>query len=723
MENNNRVVLSVIIVNYNVKHFLSSCLNSIYSSLKDIPAEIFVVDNDSSDGSVSMIREKFPEVHLIENSDNEGFAKANNKALKIAKGDFLLLLNPDTLVQENTFSECLDFFAKNPKTGGLGVRMIDGTGQFLPESKRGFPGIWTSFCKISGLYKWFPNSSFFNRYYLGHIPEFQIAKIEVLTGAFLMFPRKVMEKIGMLDERFFMYGEDVDFSYRINQAGYELYYLPTTTIVHYKGESTKKSSVNYIKTFYGAMILFVDKHYQGNARTINLFLLGSAIYSRAFIAMLSIPIKKILPHLIFFFALYFSILAGKNIWAEWYFGDIHYYPSTFEKFNVPLYILIFWLGYLFFGTFERQPDSYAPLKGWCAGLLIGGVVYAFLDLEYRNSRAILLISSLLGLSISTAIFFVIRLSINGSLKSSIRRFDRFILIGSQNHEKKVLEILKAVHPSYSYLGRVVSEDWVYDENPPRDLKMPPDSYLNIRSLELLEHDRKKNKSGVLHEEHLESNSERINSEFELHLKVESLSKSSLHHLNVDYEEGTLEKENENLILGRVGELFEIIQIYKAEEIIFCSGYISSKDIIKIMSKVGPHLKYKILTPEGYNLLGSQSKNSTADLYTTEIQFKITSPTGKRQKLFFDYGLCLVLLVGFPIILFAKKNPLTLLRDLFLIFARKKTWFGYPNSEDLPTTLPAVMIIKAPNPKAQAMVYFNYAKNYTWLEDLRHLFQH
>lgn len=698
MENKNHVVLSVIIVNYNVKHLLGSCLNSVYTSLKNISAEIFVVDNNSSDGSVSMIKEQFPDVHLIENFENEGFAKANNKALKIAKGDFLLLLNPDTLVQENTFSECLDFLAKNPKTGGLGVRMIDGTGQFLPESKRGFPGIWTSFCKISGLYKWFPNSSFFNRYYLGHIPEFQTAKIEVLTGAFLMFPRKVMEEIGMLDERFFMYGEDVDFSYRINQAGYELYYLPTTTIVHYKGESTKKSSINYIRTFYGAMILFIDKHYRGNARKINLFLLRSAIYSRAFLAMLAIPIKKILPHLIFFVALYFSILAGKNFWAEWYFGDIYYYPSTFEKINVPLYILIFWGGYLLFGTFERQPDAFAPLKGWWVGLLIGGVVYAFLDLEYRNSRAILLISSLLGLLISTAIFFFIRLNITGSVKSPVRTFHDFILIGSRDHEKKVLEILKTVHPGYSYLGRVVADN-----------ELP--------------HDRKKNKFLDQHEEFLESNSESKNPDFEIDFKKESLSKISLYHLNKAYHEGTLEKENANHIIGKLEDLLDLIQIYNVEEIIFCSGYISSKEIIKIMSKVGPHLKYKILTPEGYNLLGSQSKNSTADLYTSEIQFKITTPAGKRQKMFFDYGLCFVVLIGFPIIILMKKRPLTLLKDSFLILGRKKTWIGYPNSEDLPASLPAVRIIKAQNREAQSMIYFNYAKNYTWLVDLRHLFYH
>jgi len=641
MENNNRVVLSIIIVNYNVKHLIGSCLNSVYASLKDIPAEIFIVDNDSSDGSVSMIREQFPDVHLIENSENEGFAKANNKALKIAKGDYLLLLNPDTLVQENTFSECLNFLEKNPNAGGVGVRMIDGTGQFLPESKRGFPGIWTSFCKISGLYKWFPNSSFFNRYYLGQIPEFQTAKIDVLTGAFLMFPRKVKEKIGMLDERFFMYGEDVDFSYRINQAGYELYYLPTTTIVHYKGESTKKSSVNYIKTFYGAMILFVDKHYQGNARKIILFLLRSAIYTRACLAMLAIPFKKILPHFIFFIALYFSILTGKNIWAEWYFGDIHYYPSTFEKINVPLYILIFWFGYVFFGTFERQPDPNAPLKGWWVGLLIGGVVYAFLDLDYRNSRAILLISSLLGLVISTTIFFIIRLNVTGSLKSSVRSFHDFILIGSKDHEKKVLEILKAVYPNYSYLGRVVSGDSVDGENAQSDIEV--------------HHDKMENKSGGHQEGQPEPNCESINSQFELHLKNESLTKTSSHHFNVDQQADNLEKDDQNRILGKVGELMVLIQIYKAEEIIFCSGYISSKDIIKVMSKAGPDLKYKILTPEGYNLLGSHSKNTTADLYTSEIQFRITSPAGKRQKLFFDYGLSLVLLIGFPVILFLKKG--------------------------------------------------------------------
>ncbi|MBO7540983.1 MAG: glycosyltransferase family 2 protein, partial [Bacteroidales bacterium] len=244
--------LSIVIVNYNVKFFLEQCLNSVFEALQGIDSEVWVVDNNSVDGSVAMLKEKYPQVRLIANKENVGFSKANNQALRQINGDCVLLLNPDTLVESDTFAKCLAFMDEHPDCGGLGVKMINGEGEYLRESKRGFPTPKVAFYKISGLIKLFPHSPKYAHYYLGHLDPDQTAEIEILSGAFLMTRKEVLDKIGLLDETFFMYGEDIDFSYRILQGGYKNYYLPATRIIHYKGESTKKGSLNYVYTFYNA---------------------------------------------------------------------------------------------------------------------------------------------------------------------------------------------------------------------------------------------------------------------------------------------------------------------------------------------------------------------------------------------------------------------------------------------------------------------------------------
>ncbi|HNV51874.1 MAG TPA: glycosyltransferase family 2 protein, partial [Tenuifilaceae bacterium] len=230
--------LSVIIVNYNVKHFLEQCLMSVHSALKDIDAEVFVVDNASSDDSCSMVKQKFPTVKLIENYQNVGFSKANNQAIAQSQGKYILLLNPDTVVQEDTFTKCIAFMNSHSDAGAITVKMIDGKGNYLPESKRGFPSPWVSFFKIFGLTSLFPKSKIFARYYLGHLDKNATNQIDVLPGAFMFIKKEALNKSGLLDEQFFMYGEDIDLSYRITQAGYKNYYYPECQIIHYKGEST-----------------------------------------------------------------------------------------------------------------------------------------------------------------------------------------------------------------------------------------------------------------------------------------------------------------------------------------------------------------------------------------------------------------------------------------------------------------------------------------------------
>jgi N-acetylglucosaminyl-diphospho-decaprenol L-rhamnosyltransferase len=253
--------LSIIIVNYNVKYFLEQCLSSVIKAIKNIDAEIMVVDNNSTDDSREFFNNRFQQVKFIWKNENAGFAKANNEALQSATGERILFLNPDTIVPEDCFEKCLEFFSFQNNIGALGVRMIDGGGSYLPESKRGFPSSFTSFCKMTGLAKFFPHSKLLANYYLGHLPENKIDEIDVLSGAFLLADKKILEITGGFDEAFFMYGEDIDLSYRIQKAGFKNYYFPETTILHFKGESTRKLSPQYNRDFYGAMLLFVNKHY------------------------------------------------------------------------------------------------------------------------------------------------------------------------------------------------------------------------------------------------------------------------------------------------------------------------------------------------------------------------------------------------------------------------------------------------------------------------------
>ncbi|HRS19151.1 MAG TPA: glycosyltransferase family 2 protein, partial [Bacteroidales bacterium] len=296
--------LSIVIVNYNVKYILEQCLHSVFAAIQNIEAEVFVVDNNSVDGSCTMITEKFPWVHLIENKENVGFSKANNQAIRISKGEYILLLNPDTVVEEDTFTKTIAFMDEHPQGGGLGVAMIDGKGKFLPESKRGLPTLSVSFYKMFGFHKVFPHSKRFNYYYLGHLSNNEVHEIEILSGAFMLMRKSVLDKVGLLDEEYFMYGEDIDLSYRIIKAGYKNYYYPHTTIIHYKGESTKKASFKYVMVFYKAMEIFARKQLHMKKYSLYSLFIHIAIWARALIALVSRIIKKVLFPTIDTFVIY-----------------------------------------------------------------------------------------------------------------------------------------------------------------------------------------------------------------------------------------------------------------------------------------------------------------------------------------------------------------------------------------------------------------------------------
>ena len=263
--------LSVIIVNYNVKNLLRDCLLSVQKAAHSIDTEIIVVDNASSDGSVQMLQSEFKDLKLITNIQNLGFSKASNQGIAQAQGKYILLLNPDTLVYKNTFEDCLNFSTQTNNCGGIGVQMLDANNQFLKESKRSFPTPLSSLYRLSFLNKLFPNSVLFNGYYLDHLNKDKNHQVEVLAGAFIWLKKSIIDEVGGLDEAYFMYGEDIDFSYRIQNAGYRNYYLGTVPILHYKGKSTDKYSFKYIERFYSAMKIFSKKYYP---RTYPLYHLG-----------------------------------------------------------------------------------------------------------------------------------------------------------------------------------------------------------------------------------------------------------------------------------------------------------------------------------------------------------------------------------------------------------------------------------------------------------------
>ncbi len=446
--------LSIIIVNYNVKYFIEQCLHSVHKAIKDIKSEVFVVDNNSVDGSCAMIREKFPWVRLIENDENLGFSKANNQALRKSSGEFCLLLNPDTVVEEDTFKKCLDFMHKYKDSGGLGVHMIDGKGNFLPESKRALPTPAVSFYKIFGLSSLFPKSKIFGKYHLGYLDEYETNEVDILAGAYMFLRKKTLEKTGFLDESFFMYGEDIDLSYRIKESGYKNYYFPGTTIIHYKGESTKKGSINYVMVFYRAMIIFARKHFsKKNAWTFSV-LINIAIYFRAFLSLLKRFFSKIYQPMLDFLFIYAGFYFLTPIWEKVQFDAEDYFPAEYYNVIVPSYVVIWLLSLYYSGAYEKPIRILNIFKGHLTGTLIILVLYALLPESVRYSRALLLLGSVWAL----IALLIHRLSFNipGAKEYEFagNRKKRMILVGNKKEINRVAGILTQTRIRTEIAGNV-----------------------------------------------------------------------------------------------------------------------------------------------------------------------------------------------------------------------------------------------------------------------------
>lgn len=453
MTNPSPIKLSVIIVNYNVKYFLEQCLHAALKASQTIATEIFVVDNNSVDGSCQMVREKFPTIKLIENSDNKGFSKANNQAIRQSSGEYVLLLNPDTIVEEDSFTKCVHFMDQHPEAGGLGVKMIDGKGHFLPESKRGLPTPMVALYKITGLSALFKRSKRFARYHMGHLDKDQTNEVEVLAGAYMLMRKTTLDKVGLLDEDYFMYGEDIDLSYRITLGGFKNYYFADTTIIHYKGESTKKGSINYVKIFYQAMVIFAKKHFSKGRASFFSILINLAIYFRAWLAICTRIAKNAFLPLVDAFVIYGGFLWLLPYWENYKFHP-DYYPPKFLNLVVPIYILM-WLAGIWFAGGYRKPIKISNIfKGLIWGTIAILIFHSLIDDSLRFSRALILLGSAWAfLSLLTY-----RLLLSPS-KSKRVQFDRsrrkrIVLIAGELEAQRIKQLIEQSQMKIEIIGLV-----------------------------------------------------------------------------------------------------------------------------------------------------------------------------------------------------------------------------------------------------------------------------
>jgi GT2 family glycosyltransferase len=640
--------LSIVIVNYNVKHFLDQCLTSVKRAIKDIEAEVWVVDNNSVDGSVRMVREKFPEVRLIANKENVGFSRANNQAIKESVGEYVLLLNPDTVVEDDTFTKIISFMDEHPEAGGLGVKMIDGKGNFLPESKRGLPTPNVAFYKIFGLSKFFPRSRRFGKYHLGYLDKDKINEVEILSGAFMFMRKEALEKTGLLDEEFFMYGEDIDLSYRIIKAGYKNYYYPETRIIHYKGESTKKSSVNYVFVFYNAMVIFARKHFsQKNARLFS-FLINLAIWLRASFAILSRFFKKAILPLLDIILIMGGIFFIKEYWeSRVIFPDGGSYPMEYITIVIPSYILIWLFSVYLSGGYDRPVRIIKIFQGIVVGTIFILVVYALLSESYRFSRAIIILGAVWGLLAMTTIRLILHITgLKAYRIGSQSNNRRFIIAGQKEEAERVAELLHKTWLNPAFVGLV-----------------------------------------------------------------------SIKNNNKD-----------DSFVGTIDQLHEIIPVYRISEVIFCSKNLPHQVIIDKMSELQDlGCDFKIAPEDSLSIIGSNSINTSGDLYTVDIN-SISSPRNLRNKRFLDVVTSLALIILLPLNLFIVKNPIGLIRNIFRVIFARRTYVGY-NTDDpaeldkLPNIKPGILNPedafrkKNLNKEITGKLNLIYARDYNFTADI------
>lgn len=425
------------------------------NAAKNLDVEVFVVDNNSVDNSVEMVREKFPQVKIIANKENVGFSKANNQALRIAQGEYQLLLNPDTVVEEDTFKKIIQFMDEHPEAGGLGVYMIDGKGNFLPESKRGLPTPLVAFYKIFGLSALFPKSKLFGKYHLGYLDKNKIHEVEILSGAFMLLRKKALDKVGLLDEDFFMYGEDIDLSYRIIKGGFKNYYFPETRIIHYKGESTKKSSINYVFVFYNAMIIFAKKHFSQKHASIFSFLINLAIYLRAGIAILNRFLKQIFLPTLDALVIFGGLLFLKYYWENVVRADENFhFDEKIISIAFPIFVVVWLISIYLNGGYDKPVKTINVTRGVLSGAILILVAYALLPESLRFSRAMVLLGAAWSVFALPAYRYILHLLNNKLVELDTDLKKRIAVIGSREEYLRVLDFIRLSDVKTSFIGHI-----------------------------------------------------------------------------------------------------------------------------------------------------------------------------------------------------------------------------------------------------------------------------
>ncbi|SHL49189.1 glycosyltransferase family 2 protein [Hymenobacter psychrotolerans] len=623
--------LSVVIVNYNVCYFLEQALLSVRRAVEKLgqPVEVFVVDNNSVDGSVAMVKARFPEVILIENKDNPGFSKANNQALRIATGEYQLLLNPDTVVEEDTFRICCEFMDAHPNTGGLGVKMLDGQGKFLPESKRGLPTPWVAFYKIFGLAKLFPRSRRFGRYHLGFLDKDQTHEIEVLSGAFMLMRKATLDQVGLLDEDYFMYGEDIDLSYRITQGGWQNHYLPTTRIIHYKGESTKRTSVNYVFVFYRAMVIFAQKHFApGRAGTFSL-LINAAIWLRAGAAVAERLLTQAAPVLLDAGLIYGGMYFLKTYWEQNHKYVPTAYPPQFMLLAVPAYIAV-WLSAAYLsGAYDKPTKTARIVRGIFVGTVLISAISNFFD-AWRFSKALIILGGVWAVMALVGRRLVAHFLRYRDLRLSERRQKNVAIVGSSAESQRVRHLLEQAAVQARIIGYITPQE--QEAAPTRAAEPAPASVYpagyGAAATALLEPE-------------------------------------------------PMVAASPDDLLGEVRQLDEIIRIYALDELIFCGRDLSASQIISLMVSLPqqPPVAFKILPQDSEYIIGSSSKDSPGDYYTLDITLNLFRPEQVRNKRLLDIVTSLLLLLGAPLLLWLQQQKGGFLRNCLRVLTGSRTWVG------------------------------------------------
>lgn len=388
--------VSVIIVNYNVKYFIEVCLHSVFRAAEGMAVEVIVVDNNSKDDSCAMIRAKYPEVILIENKSNAGFSKANNQGVAIAKGEYILFVNPDTVMPEDFLQQLVGYMDQHPEAGSIGPKLIDGKGQYAPDGKKSFPSLSVAIFKTTGINKIFSKSPYFNKYYAVHIDKDEVAAVDMLSGCCMLVRHSVIKEIGgAFDEAYFMYCEDFDLSYRIQKAGYKNIYYPKTTLIHYKGESTRKATISHVRIFNDALSVFVRKHYSATNARLFIMLINIGIVLRAILSMVKQVLKVLRMPLFDAIVLLATLGVMTEFWVE-HVKNILPIPLSSILKTFPVYILLWILSLYLNGVYDQSYRATRVLRGMAMGTVAILAYYGLLPAELRYSRAIIIFSAMIG---------------------------------------------------------------------------------------------------------------------------------------------------------------------------------------------------------------------------------------------------------------------------------------------------------------------------------------